>query len=165
MNTALPQKELEALLDDAVQEVTAKISGVRLSRGGGPPGGDPCTVYITFRREFRSSLSLQADAAMLCRMARHAMEQEEVSPQDLEDFAKEYFNVLCGKIAAIFFKTTKKPARFSVPSFYWGLYEPEGRQRQFALSYSDGQDRSAQLIHYIPRPDREDRAASGTISA
>lgn len=160
MNTALPQKELEALLDNAVQEVTAKISGVQLSRGGDPPSGDLCTVYITFRKEFHSSLSLQADTAMLTRMTRHAMRQETVTPQDLEDFAKEYFNVLCGKIAAIFFKTTKKPARFSVPSFYWGLFEPEGQQRQFTLHYSDDQSRSAQLIHHIPQPGRKDRAAS-----
>lgn len=164
MNTALPQKELEDLLDAAVREVTAKIAGVRLSRGGGPPGADLCTVHIAFRKEFRSSLSLRADRSMLTDLARSALEMDKVAPQDLEDFAKEYFNVLCGKIAAIFFKTTKKPARFSVPAFYWGGYEPEGQRRQFALDYSDERGRSAQLIHHVPCLDRED-AAPDTISA
>lgn len=165
MNTALPQKDLEELLDDAVREVTAKITGVRLSRGGDPPAEHFCTVHIAFRKEFRSSLSLRADTDLLTHMARKAIHQETISPQDLEDFAKEYFNVLCGKIAAIFFRTTKKPARFSVPSFYWGLYEPEGQRRQFSLNYFDEQNRGAQLIHHIPRSDREDPDASEIISA
>lgn len=150
MNTALPQKELERLLDAAVREVTESIAGVQLCRGGDPPGDDLCTVHIAFRKEFHSSLSLRADTSMLTGLAQSALRMETVSPQDLEDFAKEYFNVLCGKIAAIFFKTTKKPARFSVPSFYWGFYEPEGQRQQFELNYSDERCRSAQLIHHVP---------------
>lgn len=164
MNTALPQKELEALLDAAVREVTAKISGIQLYRGGDPPGGDFCTIHIAFRKEFRSSLSLRADTSMLTSLAQSALMVETVTPQDLEDFAKEYFNILCGKIAAIFFMTTKKPARFSVPAFYWGRYEPEGQRQQFALNYSDEQNRSAQLIHHVPRPQGEGTAPE-TITA
>lgn len=160
MNTALPQKELEGLLDAAVREVTSKIAGVHLFPGGEPPEEDFCTVYISFRKEFHSSLSLRTDTSLLTSLARSALETETVTPQDLEDFAKEYFNVLCGKIAAIFFKTTKKPARFSVPSFYWGLYEPEGQRRQFALNYSDEQHRSAQLIHHVPVPGPAERSAT-----
>lgn len=162
MHTALPQQKLETLLDDAVREVTKEISGVCLSPGGGPPGEDLCTVYIAFRKEFRSSLSLRADAAMLTRMAQRAIEVETITPQDLEDFAKEYFNVLCGRIAAIFYRDTKKAARFSVPFFYRGPYEPEGQRRQFVLSYSDEQRQSAQLIHHVPDPGPEDRAAPAT---
>lgn len=152
MNTALPQKELEELLDAAVREITMKVAGVRLSRGGDPPETDCCTIHIAFRREFHSSLSLWADRSMLADMTRSALQAETVTPQDLEDFGKEYFNILCGKIAAIFFRTTKRPARFSVPAFYWGPYEPEGQCQQFALDYSDGQGRSARLIHHVPLP-------------
>lgn len=119
MHTALPQQKLEALLDAAVREVTEQISGICLSPGGEPPGEDLCTVYIAFRKEFRSSLSLRADAAMLARMAQRAIGIEAVTPQDLEDFAKEYLNVLCGHIAAILYRDTKKAARFSIPFFYW----------------------------------------------
>lgn len=150
MNTALPQKELEELLDAAVREVTIKVAGVQLFRGGDPPEADFCTIHIAFRREFHSSLSLRADRSVLANMARNALHIEAADPRDLEDFGKEYFNILCGKIAAIFFRTTKKPARFSVPAFYWGLYEPEGQCQQFALNYSDGQGRSVRLIHHVP---------------
>lgn len=165
MHTALPQKELENLLDDAVRQVTAKMAGIRLCRGGEPPGENFCTIYIAFRKKFRSSLSLRADTGLLTQMARNAIEKETITPQDLEDFSKEYFNVLCGKVSAILFKTTKKPARFSVPSFYWGHFEPKGQRRQFALNYSDEQSRSAQLIHHIPCADAENGGAPKTISA
>ena len=50
----------------------------------------------------------------------------------------EYFNVLCGHIAARLFPDTKVAARFTVPAFYPGLYAPEGYAEQVVLTYSSG---------------------------
>lgn len=163
MHTALPQQQLEALLDDAVREVTEQLSGVCLSPGGEPPGEDLCTVFIAFRRGFRSSLSLRADTALLARIAQEAMGAETVTPQDLEDFIKEYFNVLCGHIAAILYRNTKIAARLSVPLFRRGPYEPESCQRQFVLNFSDERQQSAQLIHYVPDPEPGEHAALAAV--
>lgn len=163
MHTALPQQQLEALLDDAVREVTEQLSGVRLSPGGEPPGEDLCTVFIAFRRGFRSSLSLRADTAVLTRITQGAMGTETVTPQDLEDFIREYFNVLCGHIAAILYRNTKIAARLSVPLFRRGSYEPEGCQRQFVLNFFDERRQSAQLIHYVPDPEPGECAAFAAV--
>lgn len=151
MENNLSQERLEELLDQAVREVTEQTAGVRLCRSGEPPDGDLCTVYISFHKGFHSSLSLCADAALLSRMAQNAMYTDTVSPQDLEDFSKEYFNILCGKIAALLFQATQVAARFSVPSFHRGRYVPEDRLCQFVLTYSGGERQSAQLTHHIPR--------------
>ena len=152
MNTAMSQQELADLLDRAVREVTEQTAGVQLYPGGETPEENLCTVHITFSRGFHTSLTLCADTGLLLRMAQNALEEEELTQQDIEDFCKEYFNILCGKIAAILFRTTSIPARFSVPAFYHGRYTPENHQTQFMLTYVDEQKKSVQLTHHVPRP-------------
>ena len=162
MDTALSQQELEEMLDIAVREVTEITTGVSLHKGGGPPGGDFCTVHVTFKKGVRSSLSLQADRGMMTEMAQRAFHNKLIKSADLEDFAKEYFNVLCGRVAGQLYRLTRTSVRFGVPEFRWGYFEPENHSRQFTLNYSDDQSRSVQLIHLIPRLGRNDGGAETT---
>ena len=150
MNTAMEKEELEKILDQAVQDVTECTAGVRLHQGSQMPGEDLCTVQITFDRGFSTSLTLCADTGLLYRMACNSFHEETVSPEDLEEFSKEYFNVLCGRIAGAMFQATQIPAHFDPPEFYRGRYEPEGREVQFVLTYSDECCGGAQLIHHVP---------------
>lgn len=151
MNTAMSQQELADLLDQAVREVTEQTAGVQLFPSGETPSENLCTVHISFSRGFHTSLTLCADIELVSRMARNALGEEALTRQDMEDFCKEYFNILCGKIAAILFRETKVPARFSVPTFYYGRYAPENHQAQFMLTYTDAQREGAQLTHHVPR--------------
>ncbi len=150
MNTAMSKEELEKILDQAVQDVTECTAGVRLHQENQSPGEDLCTVQITFDRGFRTSLTLCADRELLYRMASISFHEESVSPEDLEEFSKEYFNVLCGRIAAAMFKATQVPPHFAPPEFYHGRYEPEGQEIQFMLTYSDEYSKGAQFIHHVP---------------
>lgn len=159
MNTALEKEELERILDQAVRDVTERTAGVRLRQGDQSPGEDLCTVQITFDRGFKTSLTLCADTRLLYRMACNSFHEESVTPEDLEEFSKEYFNVLCGRIAGAMFRATQVPAHFDPPAFYRGRYEPEGREVQFVLTYSNERFGGAQLIHHVPRAD-----GSGKVS-
>ena len=150
MNTVLTKEKLEQILDQALQDVTEQTAGVRLNQGDQPPGEDLCTVHITFDKGFSTSLTLCADTSLLTRMARNSFHEDEVDSEDLEEFTKEYFNVLCGKIAGAMFQATQIPAHFGPPTFYHGRYEPEGQEVQFVLTYSDEHREGAQLIHHVP---------------
>ncbi|MDE7261279.1 MAG: hypothetical protein K2N78_04345 [Oscillospiraceae bacterium] len=150
MNTAITKERLEQILDQALQDVTEQTAGVRLNQGDQPPGEDLCTVHITFDKGFSTSLTLCADTSLLYRMACNSFHEEELAPEDLEEFTKEYFNVLCGKIAGAMFQVTQIPAHFSPPVFYHGRYEPEGQEVQFVLTYSAEHSEGAQLIHHVP---------------
>lgn len=161
MNSAMSKEELERILDQAVQDVTERTAGVRLHQGEQPVGDDICTVEITFDRGFSTSLTLCADTGLLYRMACNSFHEESVSPEDLEEFSKEYLNVLCGRITGAMFKATQVPAHFGPPVFYRGRYEPEGREIQFVLTYSDEYCAGAQLIHHVPRADGGGSALSG----
>ena len=150
MNTAMTKESLERILDQALQDVTERTAGVRLNQGDQPPGEDLCTVHITFDKGFNTSLTLCADTSLLSRMACNSFHEEEVTPEDLEEFSKEYLNVLCGKVAGAMFQATQVSAHFSPPVFYHGRYEPEGQEVQFILTYSDEHSEGAQLIHHVP---------------
>ena len=149
MNTAMTKEELAKILDQAVQDVTECTAGVRLHQGEQMPGEDLCTVQITFDKGFRTSLTLCADTGLLYRMACNSFHEESVSSEDLEEFSKEYFNVLCGRITGAMFRATQVPAHFGPPVFYKGRYEPEG-EVQFVLTYNDEYSGGAQFIHHVP---------------
>ena len=146
----MPEGKLKELLDRIIRKVTEDSVGIRLIQGDAQPGNDVCTVHISFRQGFHSSLSLRADTAMLIRLTQAMLQEEHVTPQDLEDVTKEYFNVLCGHIAAALYQATQIAARFSVPCFYLGSYSPEGHKEQFALNYVSDREGAAQLIHHVP---------------
>ena len=150
MNTAVTREELEQILDQALQDVTERTAGVRLHQGEQPLGEDLCTVHITFDKGFGTSLTLCADTSLLARMARNSFHEDAVTPEDVEEFSKEYFNVLCGKIVGAMFRATQVSAHFGTPVFYHGRYEPEGQEAQFILTYSDEHREGAQLIHHVP---------------
>ena len=152
MNTAMTKEELARILDQALQDVTEQTAGVCLHQGDQPPGEDLCTVHITFDKGFSTSLTLCADTSLLPRMARNSCHEEMVTPEDLEEFSKEYLNVLCGKVTGAMYQSTQIPAHFGQPVFYHGRYEPEGQEVQFVLTYSDEHSKGAQLIHHVPCP-------------
>lgn len=163
MDTAIPEKRLREGLDQLIREVTEESAGILLVPGEAAPGDDICTVHIGFRKGFHSSLSLRADTALLTCLAQSMLGVEQVTPQDLEDVAKEYFNVLCGHIAAALYRATRVAARFSVPAFYRGSYSPEGHKEQFVLNYTSGQKGTAQLVHHVPK--RDGRVGSDHIKS
>ena len=150
MDKAIPEEKLREGLDRIIREVTEASAGISLVRGEAEPGEHSCTVHIGFRRGFQSSLSLRADAALFARLSRSMLHQEQITAQDLEDVAKEYFNVLCGHIAAALYEATHVSARFSVPTFHWGSYSPKGHKEQFVIRYSGDRNEAAELVHHVP---------------
>ena len=128
MDTIVSREELEKMFGQTLQEVTRRVGGIHLRQKDSPPEGELYTVYVKFDRGV----------------------QEEVTYQDMEDFSKEYFNVVCGHIVAKLFETTKRAYRFSVPGFCSGRYQPKEHAEHFALSYAGDRDEGAQLIHLLP---------------
>ncbi len=130
------QKRLKEVFDQVTREVTRQAAGIRLYEGAKEPAGQLFTVYAEFQRGFHTGISLCADASMFVRLTRHMMKREDVSPQDVEDFSKEYFNVLCGHIAT--------------PTFFHGCYTPDGHATHFILNYTSDEQENVQLTHHMP---------------
>lgn len=150
MDTVLSEEKLQDVFDQVAREVTEKVAGIRLCEGNTPLEEDSCTVHASFERGFHSSLALCADTAMFTRLTQSMLQEEEVTEQDVEDFTKEYFNVLCGHIASRLFQVTKVASRFETPEFYVGRYQPEDQKEQFAICYSSDKNEAARLSHFTP---------------
>lgn len=152
MGRTLSRDELRTLLDQVTRDITNEAGVVLRPLDGGEqaPGEDLYTVYITFNRRINSRLALCAGMSLFVRLARNITMMEDISPQDAEDVAKEYFNVLCGHILARLFPVTKVPARFSVPAFCPGQQVMEGFSENIILNFTSDQRERVQLTHYIP---------------
>ena len=150
MDKAIPEEKLRESLDRIIREVTEASAGISLIRGETEPGEHICTVHIGFRRGFRSSLSLRADAALFARLARSILQEEQITAQDLEDVAKEYINVLCGHFAHAFYRATQVASRFDVPAFYRGTFHPQGQAERFSINYAAGTGGLVQLVYHVP---------------
>lgn len=148
MNEFMSRERLEEIFDQATREVIQEEAGISLQTNDTAPSGELCTVYTAFNRGYHTSLSLCAEESMFIRLARHMMQQEEVAPHEVELYAKESFNVLCGHIASRLYQITKIPARFTIPSFHRGRYVPDDHLEHIVLTYSSDQNEGAQLIHY-----------------
>ncbi len=159
----MPENKLKEFLDQITRKVTEDSVGIQLIQGESEPGEDVCTVHIRFRKGFHSSLSLRADTAMLTRLTQSMLQEENVTPQDLEDATREYFNVLCGNIVSALHQATRVASRFGIPSFHQGNYSPEDHKEQFVLSYGSDREGTMQLIHHIPGPQEQDGAQFNQI--
>lgn len=150
MNTVLPLERQAEIFDQVIRDITQRAAGINLCPGETEPNGELFTVHAVFDRGFPISLSLLAEASMFVRLTRCMMQKDEVTPQDVEIFTKEYFNVLCGHIASRLYQETKIPVRFGIPAFYQGRYSPEDHSEHIVLTYISDGNESAQLIHHTP---------------
>ncbi len=148
MDTIMQRERLAGIFDQVVRDIIQREAGIVLHSSDTDLEGELCTVYTTFDKGYHTSLSLCAEKSMFIRLTRRMMEKEDVSPREVELFAKEFFNVLCGHIATQLYQITKVPARFHVPAFCQGRYMPEDRMSHIVLTYSSDENESAQLVHH-----------------
>lgn len=150
MNNVLPQETLQKVFDQALRGAMETMGGIRLTPSREGSDGALCTVCAAFERGFSSSLSLRAETSVLTRLTQFMMQEEDVAQEDVEDFTKEFFNVLCGHISSMLFGATKVASRFGIPAFYRGRYQPEHLQEQFVLCYSSDRNERVELVHHTP---------------
>lgn len=153
MDFVISEEQIQEVFDQITCETTQKVVGIQLTLGDAVRESDLCTVHITFKRGFSFGLSLCADMAVMTRLTRSFLKKEEVTPQEVEEAAKEYFNVLCGRISRALFKATNIASRFGVPSFHQGDFSPQGYKEKFALSYSSDQNETIHLVYHISAPE------------
>lgn len=160
MDAAISQEQLSKIFDRMTREITRKVVGLQLTLadvppGDGPPGGDLCTVYVAFKRGFCFGLSLRTDMVLLTRLAQRFLQKEDITSLEVEEAAKEYFNVLCGRIAIALYKATRTASRFGVPSFYRESFSPQGSREQLVLNYFSERNESVQLVCHVSASEAE----------
>ena len=110
----LDEHALVELIHRTVVDITRQIAKIdlRLCSQDPDPANELCTLHTTIDGDYHTELVLHADRALLHRLTENMMEAKTTDPEDMEEYSKEFFNVLCGHIVSEIFRRTKLPARF-----------------------------------------------------
>ena len=83
MDTVVPQEGLKEIFDQITRGVTQQAAGISLRQGNVKPTGEMYTVYTTFERGLRTSVSMCAEASLFARLTKYMMQEEEITHQDV----------------------------------------------------------------------------------
>lgn len=78
----------------------------------------PLAVCIKIDGAYSSRLLAYGDLALFCRMAQTLFRCSEPDAEQIEETAKEFLNILCGKLISEIYQKTGIPARFYIPHFF-----------------------------------------------
>lgn len=114
------------LIDEVIQELFWQVAEMRLQQCDCSNIGaeDLCTVYTTFNGGYKARFSFCAERSMMKRIAGNMAQEPVTDPEDIEEYMKEFVNVICGHIVGFVFRKTKTAARFHCPQFAEGYYIP-----------------------------------------
>lgn len=148
----LSQQQVLEIIDRVMKDITNGMDEFQLSSQDSLLlSENVCSIRTKFEGGYHATLTLSVDTPLLMRLAKQVMELDDLTPDIVEDFAKEYFNVICGHIAAKLFQTANISSRFQIPVFSTGPYIPEEDfLSQEILSYINDRNEGAQLIHWEP---------------
>ncbi len=153
MASIASEEQLREFCSQAARSVTSQVGGIELGAGNGPPRGDARLVFAPFTKGIEIALALHAETGFFQRVCRCMMRREPADERDIEDAAKEYFNVLCGGVAAALYCVAKVAARFAIPTFHEGSYQPRGWQEDWSMDFLGDNGEHARLICYTAPPD------------
>ncbi|RGE68939.1 chemotaxis protein CheX [Anaerotruncus colihominis] len=145
----LDEHALEELIHRTVVDITRQIAKIdlRLCSQDPDPANELCTLRTTIDGDYHTELVLHADRALLHRLTENMMEAKTTDPEDMEEYSKEFFNVLCGHIVSEIFRRTKLPARFHTPCFAYGDTDEEKAKDKIRIRYASDQAERAELLH------------------
>lgn len=134
--------DILGIVDDAICDITKRMAGIDLqqTQRNFNESDDVCSMHVSVGGTYQLSLICLADGrlfrAIAERMKRSPVEDEE----DMQVYAKEYFNTLCGHIVTRINLKTKSSARFGIPDFQQGAYAVELKgQIVFQVCYQSGE--------------------------
>lgn len=135
------EETLQQLIDDVIKQMFWEIAKIKLCHCeySDISPKDLCTVYTTFSGGYQIRFAFCAERAMMKRITENISEEIVTDPEDIEEYMKEFLNIICGRLVASIFKETKTSARFHSPYFTEGYYIPA----------DNGCDNAIITTHYI----------------
>lgn len=115
MESTYDNEWVEQMAELLVCEITELISGIQLKRTTAPaqePAGKKWeAIYGFVDGEYQIELRFLAEHSMFFRLAQNMMGSE---PEDseVEEYAMEFFNVLCGRFISEIYTVADRPVRF-----------------------------------------------------
>ena len=121
---SLTPVQLHELICDMTQKITQNVAHIDLTLCDMEPDPhrDLCSVYTTLSGGFSTRFVLCGERTFFHRLTENILGHPTDDPEDLEEYTKEYFNVLCGRLVGEIYRVTKRGAKFHPPFFHEGHY-------------------------------------------
>lgn len=115
----IPAERVQELIHSVTVRITQQVAQINLQIGEHPPPpkGDLCAVYTTIEGTYHARLVLCAERLFLQRMTENMLGDPMHYPDDLEEYSKEFFNILCGRIVGEICQANNAHVTFHPPCF------------------------------------------------
>lgn len=142
---------LQSLMNQVMQRMFLQTAGIRLQKceSHDMKEGEVYTVYTTFSGGYQTRMFFCGECALMQRIAENMAEEPVTEQEDIEEYIKEFFNIVCGHIVAAVFEKTKTAARFQCPEFSNGYKEPEKTECNTIIvtHYMSEEEENAMLLY------------------
>lgn len=129
--SVMKETTMQPLIDETINQLLWQVAKINLHHcESAADMEDLCTVYTTFSGGYNIRFAFCAERTLMQRMSENMAEEPVTEQDDIEEYMKEFINVICGHIVATVFRLTKISARFHVPRFADGCYLPDEDDRE-----------------------------------
>lgn len=150
----IKEESLQPLINETIEDLFWDIAKIRLRRCEhcDKLSEELCSVYTTFSGGYQIRFVFCAELGMMKRIAENIAEEPVDDKEYIEEYMKEFLNIICGHVVASVFRKTKKTARFHCPCFEGRLYIPEaanarGTDQIMKTQYIDDYAENALLMN------------------
>lgn len=144
----LNRSEINLMIGRITVWAARKVAHIqlRMDQPAREPETSCCTVYTTTKGAYQVRLALCANRKTLCRIMEGMLGEPSGDPDEMEEAAKEFFNVLCGNIVSEIARKYRVNVLFSPPQFALGGCPPPLGGPWEYMSFAGGGDVELYMI-------------------
>lgn len=145
---SLNYSEIDPLISRTTVWIAWKVAHIQLQedRLTREPKHSCCAVYTTTKGAYQVQLVLCASRRTLRRIAQGMLEESSEDSEEIEEAAKEFFNILCGSIVSEIANRYRANVLFSPPCFAHDDCRPLLCGLSKCMSFADGEDVEISII-------------------
>lgn len=121
MKKTINQKWVSRLAEELLCEIMGQMSGIELEKASNVPEHfDQAQLGIVWGEttgDFNIRMCLKAEQALFVRLARNMIGAPPRDQEEVEEYATEFFNIICGRFVSELYTLTGQSARF-LPTIY-----------------------------------------------
>lgn len=140
--------EIDSLISRTTVWMARKVANIqlRMDRPTREPKPSCCAVYTTTKGAYQVQLVLCASRKTLRRIAQGMLGESSDDPEEIEEAAKEFLNILCGNIVSEIARRYRANVLFSPPHFACDVRPPLLGGWSERMSFADGRDVEIYII-------------------
>lgn len=115
---SLTHEEIQEVLNRIVFHTTEKMAGMQIRNHPHDLSDDLCCVSAKFEGSCDLTLALCADRLFFWHLAQEIFQDPNITEDDMSEAAREYLNVICGRLVGQVSSLIHRPTSFRIPVFH-----------------------------------------------